>query len=207
MASKKARKAVKVVRTKRGGKSRARPLVILVLAAVAAAVVYQYMSPSGAFKPVPAASKSSVKKTPATKAVTPVKKAPVESRAEEKKAEPVREEPKPAEPPQPVCNAINLSLFDIQRMASNPSYRFVDTRAADRFAAGSIPGAVNIPVADFENSFAAAAANLSTGAGIILFGEDSMDESPRQVCILMTGRVSPHIYMFREGWGRWVPQQ
>lgn len=217
MALKKSKKAVRAAGRK-GGKSRGRSLVILVLAAIAAAVVYQYMAPTGAFKPVPVprkASKSSpVSVNPSSGAAETRKlesaaetRTADEKKVEEKKVETVQVQPKPVEPAQPSCNAINLSLFDVQAMARNPSMRFVDTRTEAQFAAGSIPGAVNIPVADFENAFARVSATLNTGAGIILFGGDSMDESPRQVCILMSGRVSPHIYMFREGWGRWTPQQ
>jgi len=200
-----------------------------------AAAAYYMIAQHGVFSPVPAvkggekAAKAEMKQAVEKPAVAKKAEAPKAEakKAEAKKPEPKKAEPKKAEPkkpapepvkkveapvpvvpPQPTCSAITLSLFDVQAMARNPSMRFVDVRSPEKYAAGHVEGAINIPLADFENAFARAQATLSTGAGIVLYGEDSNDEAPLKECLLMSGRMAPHLYNFREGWSRWnVPAQ
>ena len=204
MAVKKARKTAKRP-ARRPGKSASRSwtLVVLVAAAALAAVLYAVLSPSGIFKPGPVASQSgAVNKPDSAKSV----------KAESVKAEPnpvVKAEPTPAPapvpvtPPAPACNGQPRSLADVQGKVGNPSYIFIDVRSAERFAAGSIPSARNIPANDFDAAFGREGASLAQTAGIILFGEEFNDPGVVEVCTKMGGKNLPRIYLFREGWNRW----
>jgi len=220
MASRKARKKSRVAGRRARG-SRARAIVVLLVAAVVAVALYFMLAPGGMFNPAPGVKQAGApaateikqggeEKVSAAPAKEQVAAAP--EKKEEVKAAPAPE-PKKVETPPPspapaaVCAAAPLSLFDVQAMAQNPSMRFVDVRPPEKFNAGHIGGAVNIPLADFEAAFTREQANLSTGTGIVLYGEDSSDDTPNKVCVLMTGRIGPHLYNFREGWGRWVVPQ
>jgi len=216
------RKSVKTakrpVRRARKTGSRSWTLIVLVAAAALAAVLYAVMSPSGIFKPGPVAAPATagnkaegVKATASAKAVkAEPKKAEIKS---EPKAEPkpvAKAEPKPVPapvpvaPPAPACNGQPLSLSDVQGKVGNPSYIFVDVRPAARFAAANIPGSRNIPADDFDAAFGREGAGLVQSAGVILYGEEFNDPAVVAVCTKMSGKNLPRIYLFREGWSRWV---
>jgi len=222
MAKKKAKKTGnRAVRQSKKSGSRSWKLILLVTVAALAAVLYAIMSPSGIFKPGSSASvsgRSAVKADSAKDVKVEPKKSegPVEAAKVEPKPAPVAKVvPKPvvpvvpATPPAPVCSGQPLSLSDIQGRVGDASWRFIDVRPVEQFTAGNIPGAINIPAADFDAAFARESAGLSQAAGLILYGEGFGDPSVVQVCTKMTGKSLPKIYLFREGWSRWpqVPAQ
>jgi len=221
MASRKSvKKAKKPARLAKKSGSRSWTLALLVAAAAVAAVLYAIMSPSGVFKPGSATPSVKVEgKGGTNKAETASKemKPKAEKTGEIKpvvKVTPkpvVKAEPKPIPvpvavvPPAPKCNGQPLSLFDIQGKVGNPSWKLVDVRPADRFAAGNIPGAVNIPAGEFDAAFAREQANLAQGAGIIIYGDGYSDPGVVDVCTKLSDKGMPRIYLFREGWSRWAP--
>ena len=186
------------------------PIVVLLAAGALAAALYFVIAPTGIFKPAEPGAKVAEKKSDSSKSVSKEASKP-ESKPVvkvEPKPEPIKEvakvePPKPVEPPKAACAGQQLSLFDIQGKVGNPSWRFVDVRPADRFAAGNIPGSTNIPAGDFDAAFAREQAGLTQSAGIILYGEEYNDPAVVDVCTKMSGKPLPRIYLFREGWSRY----
>ena len=210
MARRKSARMRKPRRAAKRGGSRVWVLVLLLAAAAVAAVVYFALAPLKLFVPrqasTPARMESAESQPEAVREQAPAAVKPAEPvatpPAEPAATPPAEAAPVPAESAAPVCTASVLSLSDVQGMYTQPGMKVVDVRPAERFSAGHVPGAINIPAADFDAVFREEF--IPQGVFIILYGEDTADESPIRVCVLLMARGHRSIQLFKEGWSRWA---
>jgi len=134
-------------------------------AGAAAGEVYNALSPRGVFAPVPIVAP----------AVTATPAAPPAKPAVKPAGTPVNAV---AKPPAVPAKPREIDLAEARGLADKHAAAFVDARSALRFAAGHIPGAVNIPSADFDKAFARLKDRLPAKGPTVVYCESTdCDES------------------------------
>ncbi len=167
-------------------------------AGAAAGEIYNALSPRGVFAPV-------------------VVVAPAVPPAPSRPASPAKAPAGPAAAVSPVAargvpaRPRVIDLAEAQELAGKRAARFVDARSALRFAAGHVPGAVNIPSSDFDAAFARLKARLPVKGATVVYCESADCDESDIVLEQLVKRGYTRLLHFKTGWQSWedkgLPQE
>ncbi len=91
----------------------------------------------------------------------------------------------------------------VQQLAETPGVIVIDARSTGEYAAGHIPGAINLPVASFAESLPTLRERLHKASEVILYcsSRDCHDSLLLGKHLHEAGII--HLMLFRGGWTEW----
>jgi rhodanese-related sulfurtransferase len=118
----------------------------------------------------------------------------------------------PLFPAVPVRDIVSLplppgtrSMLPQQAFAASQarSKLFVDARSPEEYARGHIPGAINIPVDDFENGVLGHMDEIDAAAAIVAYCPSMECSDAVDVADRLREVTQKPIYVFEQGWEAW----
>lgn len=80
---------------------------------------------------------------------------------------------------------------------------FVDARLPEEYAEGHIPGAVNLPADDFDETYPKLAKGLREASSIIAYCSDIQCDQGAKVADWLAERGHSGVYLMFSGWDEW----
>ena len=97
-----------------------------------------------------------------------------------------------------------LTLAEAKRDLDAKQIPFLDARSPEEYAAGHLPGALSLPVADFENHFLALAERLEAQPTLIVYCESADCGDGLQLAERLKEAYQGKVMLFEAGWLGWV---
>ena len=97
-----------------------------------------------------------------------------------------------------------LGVTEVLRRAVDQPVLWVDARPAEAFAAGTIPGAVNVPPGRFETGITALLERWTPSTTIVVFCDGSTCDASRELARKLRAEFElPEVYAMKGGWEAW----
>lgn len=96
-----------------------------------------------------------------------------------------------------------VGLAEVKARQEEPGVLIIDARSPEEFAAGHIPGAVNLPAADLDRLSRALEARLRAATFLICYCDSLACDDGARLCALLSAAGYSEVALMFEGWQGW----
>jgi rhodanese-related sulfurtransferase len=97
-----------------------------------------------------------------------------------------------------------MTLAQAREVVDTESMPILDARTPEEYAAGHLPGALNLPAHDFENHFLPLADTITAAPSVMVYCTSADCSDGITLAQRLKEAYEGKIYLFERGWSQWV---